>query len=278
MLVVVKKLKDFEFIIPPMLSRKAFLRGKLINLASLILFILLLPHTEILCEPQKAPSSGIQTDSDWYPFSWKLNIKWKDVPLAEIPIPYPKIKVMEGYGNVSLTLDNFKLPSKISYSAEGNIDKCKIYLSKWNEEIHQIKANFVIKDKKLEVSSLEGQFKDIPFTAQANVNLTSPYPFDAKVKAEDIIIEEITSFFPLLKSYSMIKTPAEAEFNINGVLPSGPLEGTITLQEASFYSLLMNNVEISFVWRDNKVIVRNISANLSEGTISGEGEIILNTK
>ena len=76
----------------------------------------------------------------------------------------------------------------------------------------------------------------------------------------------------------MIKTPAEAEFNINGVLPSGPLEGTVTLQEVSLYSLLMNNVEISFIWRDNKIIVRNVSANLSEGSISGEGEIILNTK
>lgn len=186
---------------------------------------------------------------------------------------------MEGHGNVSLSLDNSQLPNnKISYSAEGSIDKCKVYLSEWNEEIYQIKCNFVIKDKKLEVSSLEGQFKDIPFTAQVNVNLISPYPFDVNVKAKDVIIEEITSFFPVLKTYTMVKTPAEAEFNINGVLPSGPIEGTITLQEASLYSILMNNVEISFVWDNNKVIVKNVSANLNEGKISGEGEIFLNQK
>ena len=40
----------------------------------------------------------------------------------------------------------------------------------------------------------------------------------------------------------------------------------------------MNNVEISFIWDGNKVIVRNFSANLDEGKISGEGEIFLNTK
>ena len=95
-----------------------------------------------------------------------------------------------------LTVDNSELSNGVSYKAEGNIDKCKIYLSEWNEEINQINGSFVIKDKELNVSSLEGQFKNTPFTAQANINLTSPYPFDAKIKAKDIILEEISSFFP----------------------------------------------------------------------------------
>ncbi len=219
-----------------------------------------------MCEPQKAP------------IGWQLNLKWKDIPLSEISLSDTKIKVLEGYGNASLTLYNSGSTNEVSYRAEGNIDKCKIYLSEWEEEISQIKGSFTIEDKELKVDLLEGQFKNAPFSAQANINLISPYPFDAKIKAKDVELEEISHFFPALKNLSRIKAPAEAEFNIKGVLPSGPVEGTAILQGVSLYSVLMNSAEISFIWRDNKIIFRNFSANLTEGTISGEGEIILNQK
>jgi hypothetical protein len=242
--------------------------NKLIYLSKILLFVslVLLPTSGILCEPQKAP------------VNWQLNLKWKDVPLSEISLPDTKIKVLEGYGNASLTLYNSESNNEISYRAEGNIDKCKIYLSEWEEEISEIKGGFTIDDKELKVNFLEGKLKGIPFTAQANINLISPYPFDAQIKAKDVELEEISHFFPALKNYSRIKAPAEAEFNIKGVLPSGPIEGTAVLQGFSLYSVLMNSTEISFVWYDNKIIFRNFSANLPDGTISGEGEIIFNTK
>ncbi len=243
--------------------------NKLINLASIALFIpfiLLIPPTEVLCEQPK-----VSVD-------WQLNIKWQDVPLAEIPITDTRIKFIDGHANIFLTVDNSELSKGVSYKAEGVIDKGKIYLSEYDIEIDQLKGGFVIENKELKMDSLEGQFKSIPFNLQGNISLIPPYPFDTKIKAKDVVLEEISTVLPFLKKYSDIKVPAEAEFNVKGMLPSGPVEGTVNLQEALAYSILMNNVEISFVWDGNKVLIKNFAANLDEGKISGEGEIFLNIK
>ena len=237
--------------------------NKFLNLVLLILFVLILPQTEILCESQKPP------------VNWQLDIKWENVPLTEIPITDTSIRFIDGHADVFLTVDNSELSKGVAYKAEGTVNNATIYLPKWEEEINKINGSFAIENRELTVTSMEGQFKSIPFNAEGNLKLTTPHSFTAKVKAKDVILEELTSFFPFLKNYSTIKTPADAEFNISGVFPSGPVEGTISFQEALAYSILMNNVEISFVWDGNKAVIRNFSANLSEGKISGEGEIHL---
>lgn len=202
----------------------------------------------------------------------------EDVPLTEIPLPDTRIKILDGYMDLSLGFYKSESSKEVSLMAEGNIDKGKIYLSEWDEQITQIKGNFIIEDKELRIDSLHGQFKDFPLSSQAHVDLNAPYPFDVDVKANGMSLEAISSFFPFLKDYTMIKTPAEVEFSIHGVLPDGPIEWLITLQEAFVYSVLMSDVELSFFWDGNKVIVRNFSANLDEGKISGEGELHLKQK
>lgn len=212
------------------------------------------------------------------PINWQFSIKWEDVPLSEIPLIDTKIEILDGHANVSLIFYNSEFSDEVFLSAEGNIDKGKIYLQKWDEEISQISGNFIVKDKNLQISLLTGKLKDAPFDAQATISLISPYPFDASVKAKGVILEEISSFFPFLKDYNTFKSPADAQFNAKGILPVGPIEIMAIFKEVALYSVLISNVEISFVWLDNKIILKNFSANLDEGKISGEGEIILNQK
>ena len=233
----------------------------------IVFFFVLFPLDKALCEPDEAP------------VNWQLNVKWEDVPLSEISLPDTRFRILDGYADVFLTIDNPQSSGQPSLKAEGRIEQCKIYLSGQDEELDQINGDFVIEDKQLNVNSLEGKFKDIAFNAEFNVNLISPYPFDVKIKAEDAAMNEIARLFPVLMPFcSKIKTPAEAEFNAQGVFPGGPVEMGVTFQEALICSVLMSNVEISFLWEGSKVLVRNFSANLDEGRISGEGEIILNTK
>ena len=199
----------------------------------------------------------------------------EDVPLIDIPTPDTKIKVLDGYVDLSLGFSKSESSDEVSLIAEGSVDKGRIYLSEWDEQIEQIRSRFVIRDKKLEVNSAQGQFRNFPLSGQASIELVSPYPFNADIEAKGMSLEAISSFFPFLKDYTMIKTPAKVQFSIQGILPDGPIEWLITMQETLVYSVLMSDVEISFLWDGNKVVVRNFSANLDEGKISGEGELHL---
>jgi hypothetical protein len=245
--------------------------NKLFNLLSLLLFVyfVLFPTSKVLSESQESPL-----------LNWQLNIKWKDVPLSDIPSPHEKINLKSGKVDISFTISNSGKGT--SYKAEGNIIDGVVYVSQWKEEINNIEGGFILKDNNIEITSLKGNFRDIPLTAEGQIGLDSPYPFKAKITAKDVTVDGISPLFPFIEPhvgpYKKIKTKGEMDFVVDGVLPPGPFEGKLILQEASLYSMLMNNVEISFIWHDNKVIVKNISANLSEGKISGEGEIIINQK
>ncbi len=224
------------------------------------------PAALVLCQPSENP------------VNWQFSIKWEDVPLTEIPLSDTKIEILDGYANGSFLFYKSDSSDEVLLDAEGNIEKGKIYLQKWDKEISEISGNFVIKDRKLKINPLTGQLKNTPFNAQATIDLIFPYSFDVNVKAKGVILEEISSFLPFLKDYSAFKLPAEAQFDVKGFLPNGPFEIMALFQEVALYSVLMNNVKISFVWLDNKVILKNFNANLDEGKISGEGEIILNQK
>jgi hypothetical protein len=235
---------------------------------NIILFVCFVIFTSALalCQPPENP------------VNWQFSIKWEDVPLSEIPLQDTRIKILDGYTNMSFLFYKSDSSDEVLLSAEGNINEGRIYLQEWDKEISQINGNFIVKDKKLKVISLTGNLKDAPFSAQATIDLASPYLFDANVKAKGVILEEISSFLPFLKDYSMFKSPAEAQFNAKGVLPAGPIEIMAIFQEMALYSVLMNDMKISFVWQNNEIILKNFSANLDEGKISGEGEIIINQK
>ncbi len=207
---------------------------------------------------------------------WQFSIKWQDIPLSEIPFSDTRLTILDGRANVFLTFYKPKLSDKVLLTAEGNIYNGKIILNEWDKEITTLNGNFNIKDKKLNIAPLTGNLGSAPFDAQAEMDLTSPYPFQANIKAKGILLEEISSFLPFFKNYDTLKIPAEAQFDVKGSLQGGPVGIKTTFQEAALYSVLLNNVEISFVWRDNKLILKNLYANLDEGRISGEGELILN--
>jgi len=235
---------------------------------NIILFIcfIIFSTTLALCQPAKNPAN------------WQFSLQWEKIALSEVPIPDTRIKIIDGYANVSFLFYKSDLSDEVLLSAEGNIEQGKIYVQQWDEEISEISGDFIIKDNQLKVSPLKGKFKNTPFDAEAIIELVSPYPFDAKVKAKGVMLEELSSFLPFLKDYVALKSPAEAQFNVQGVLPAGSIEFEAILQEVVLYSVLMSNMNISFVWSDNKIMLKKFSADLDEGKISGEGEIILNQK
>ncbi|MDD5454279.1 MAG: hypothetical protein PHW62_02110 [Candidatus Ratteibacteria bacterium] len=209
---------------------------------------------------------------------WQFSIKWEDIPLSEIPLLDTNIQILDGRADVFFAFSKFELSDEVSLKAEGNITNGKILLNKWNEEISQLNGSFTIEDKKLNIAPLTGRMDAAPFAARAEMDLVPPYFFQANVNAESVLLEEISSFLPFLKDYTAFKLPAEAQFDIKGSLREGPLELTTIFQEVALYSVLLSNVEISFNWLDNKLILKNFYANLGEGRISGEGKLILNQK
>lgn len=212
------------------------------------------------------------------PLNWQFSIKWEDVLLSEIPLVDTEIQILDGHANALFLFYKSGNCDEVLLKAEGLIENGKIHLNKWNENISQINGNFAIKDNKLYIGPLTGTLNTVPFDAQAEMDLVSPYPFCANISAKSVFIEEISSFVPFLKDYIAFKSPAEARFDIQGDLLKGPFAIDAFFREMALYSILMKNVKVSFIWLDNEVILRNFQANLEEGKISGEGQIILNTK
>ena len=212
--------------------------------------------------------------------NWKLNIKWKGVPLSEVPIPYKEVDLRDGKADVSFNIRSYG--DEISYSAEGNISDGVVYLSKWNDEIRGIKSVFILEDKLLKVDAFEGVLRDIPISARGDIEFEPPYPFHTQITARDVTVDDISPLLPFIEPYigpyKAIKTKGEVDFSADGVLPPGPLEGKITLPFVSFHALLMKDIEISFTYKDNEISFRNIYLNVSEGNISGEGEFIIKKK
>ncbi len=223
-------------------------------------------NTLVLCQPSENN------------VNWQFSIKWEDIPLSEIPLLDTRIQVLDGRANVFFLFYKSELSEEVLLKAEGNINEGRILLNEWDKEINHLNGSFTVKDKKLNIGPLKGELGTAPFDAQAEMDLVVPYPFQVNVKAEGVLLEEISSFFPFLKDYSAFKLPAEAQFDVKGFLPNGPFEIMTIFQEAALYSVLMNSVEMSLVWFDNQIILKNFSASLNEGKISGEGEIILNQK
>jgi hypothetical protein len=209
---------------------------------------------------------------------WQFSLKWEDFPLSEIPLVDTKILVLDGRANISFLFYQTESSDEVLLKAEGNMQEGRIYLKQWDEEISRINGTFTIKDKKLNIDSLRGELHAAPFEARAQMELVPPYPFSASLNAKGVLLEEISPFFPFLKDYNAFKLPAEAQLDAKGSLADSPFEITAFFQEAALYSLLMKNVEMSFIWYDNQLILKNFYANLDEGKISGEGEIILNRK
>ncbi|HIE43441.1 MAG TPA: hypothetical protein EYP78_01415 [Candidatus Omnitrophica bacterium] len=205
--------------------------------------------------------------------NWEVKAHWKEILLPQIPLPFEKVELRDGNVEVLLTIQSWR--NGILYKATGKIEKCKIYLPEWKEEVHNIKATFTLKDKRIDAPSVEGKFRDIPFTAKLRLSLTPPYPFEAEVKAKNVTIEDAFPFLPFLKPYRMIKAGGEVEATIRGTVPLEDFEGILTFQEASLYSVGMSNVRVSFNYRDSTLEVKDLSVHLGEGRISGEGQILL---
>lgn len=218
---------------------------------------------------------------DSLPINWKLNIKWKDIPLSEINLPYEKVDLKDGKLDLSFII-NRQSNSEISYEGQGNITDGIIYLAQWDDEILNIEGAFTFKEKKVEISSCKGIFRDVPLTADGQISLEPPYSFEAEITAKDVTIDDVSPLFPFIEPhiepYRAVKTEGEMNFVVEGVLQDGPFEGKILLPLASFHSILMNNVEVSFIYQDREILLKNFSVNVDEGNISGEGEILIKQK
>jgi hypothetical protein len=216
-----------------------------------------------------------------YPPNWKLNLKWEDIPLSEVNLPYEEIDLKGGKLDLSFTI-NRQREGGVYYEGQGNISDGVVYLSHWEDEIRNIESEFTLKGGNIEIVSCKGIFRDAPLTATGKISLDPPYMFEAEISAQDVTIDDVSPIFPFIKPriglYKTIETKGEMNFMVDGTLPEGPFQGRVVLPAASFYSILMDNVEISFVYRDKEIVLENFSVNVSEGSISGEGEIIIKQK